>query len=318
MLFYHPCTWVVVDDEARFLSSIEMVLPPSQPYKIFDDPFLARDFLATERLRNSVGKESNIIEGNSVFVSKMDLGQLTLGLSNLDRFGEVSVVVSDFAMIGMNGLQLFESIGRSSISRILLTGVATEKTAVQAFNSGLIDRYIQKNDLDAVSRLLTYCEELQQEQFCSKQSREMESLTANYDIFDAVEFVSKFEEFVRSNEIVEYYFSDSPLGYLGIDARGAPVFLHLVSKKMLEEQVIHTKGFSAPIALQDRVARKEISTMIFEVPNEVGEYDWSFNSIKISPIGATGWFSGMHDSPPLEIDYDPIKHSVRAVTYLEN
>jgi DNA-binding NtrC family response regulator len=46
----------------------------------------------------------------------------------------------------MNGLDLLRQIVQPRFMRVLLTGQATTDEAVEAFNDGLIDMYLQKRD----------------------------------------------------------------------------------------------------------------------------------------------------------------------------
>ena len=64
-----------------------------------------------------------------------------------------SVLVVDYSMPQMNGVDLCEALRHLPCKKILFTGAADEKVAVDAFNRGLIDRYIKKSDDDALDRL---------------------------------------------------------------------------------------------------------------------------------------------------------------------
>ena len=55
---------------------------------------------------------------------------------NSERFAQISVVITDYAMPEMDGVDFLRQIKHSEIKRILLTGVADEKIAVKAFNWG--------------------------------------------------------------------------------------------------------------------------------------------------------------------------------------
>jgi response regulator RpfG family c-di-GMP phosphodiesterase len=60
--------------------------------------------------------------------------------------GPFSVIVSDMQMPGMNGVQFFERVRTicPDASRIMLTGNADQRTAVDAVNSGHIFRFLNK------------------------------------------------------------------------------------------------------------------------------------------------------------------------------
>ena len=68
------------------------------------------------------------------------------GISFIKEKGsEISTVISDFKMPGLDGLETLLSIGQlnPSLTRIILTGYATMEAAISAINSG-IDGFLTK------------------------------------------------------------------------------------------------------------------------------------------------------------------------------
>lgn len=102
-------TVVVVDDEAMVLSSLRSFLELETEYRIesFTSPDAALEFTAT---------------------------------------GPVDVVVSDFLMPGMNGIELLSRIREKHphSPRILLTGYADKESAIKAINDIGLFQYIEK------------------------------------------------------------------------------------------------------------------------------------------------------------------------------
>jgi len=70
------------------------------------------------------------------------------GAEALERFsdGPVDVVVSDFLMPGMNGLELLAEVARRDpdIPRLMLTGYADKKNAIRAINDVGLFQYLEK------------------------------------------------------------------------------------------------------------------------------------------------------------------------------
>ncbi|MFC1896906.1 response regulator, partial [Thermodesulfobacteriota bacterium] len=71
-------------------------------------------------------------------------GQVAISLLR-EKLDEIIVVVSDYKMPGMDGLELLEYMGgvNPEIARILLTGYATMEAAIHATNEGL-DGFLTK------------------------------------------------------------------------------------------------------------------------------------------------------------------------------
>ena len=70
----------------------------------------------------------------------------TEGLKAIEESGPFAVVVSDFAMPGMNGIEFLNRVRTVSAKsvRILLTGFADAETAIRAVNQGAVFRFLTK------------------------------------------------------------------------------------------------------------------------------------------------------------------------------
>ncbi|MFO7992399.1 MAG: response regulator, partial [Thermoplasmata archaeon] len=98
-----------------------------------------------------VDDEEMFLEQTKIFLERAET-QLDIctaaspmtALKKLDE-EEIDVVVSDYKMPGMDGLQLFRTIREKKIMVpfIILTGKGTEKTAIEALNLG-VNRYFRK------------------------------------------------------------------------------------------------------------------------------------------------------------------------------
>ena len=66
---------------------------------------------------------------------------------------EVSILVVDYDMPSIDGISFIKKLNNCNVYKILLTGTADEDIAVKAFNDGLIDSYIKKQEPDALKKL---------------------------------------------------------------------------------------------------------------------------------------------------------------------
>ena len=78
------------------------------------------------------------------FIETAESGKL--GLEIIDRVGPFAVVVSDYQMPGMNGVQFLAEVkkGAADTVRLMLTGNADLQTAVDAVNEGSVFRFLLK------------------------------------------------------------------------------------------------------------------------------------------------------------------------------
>lgn len=302
-LYSHPCTWVFVDDHTRFLKALDATLPKHQPRKMFDDPIEALEFLKGCKPTNFL-KPTSTYEDEEL-VTRLDLGQITSRLTDDSRFADVSVVVCDYSMPGLNGLLLLEQIPDRSIKRILLTGVADEATAVQAFNAGLIDRFVRKGDRDEMDQFLALIAELDDERMAASQASLVPRLGTD-QVLSEPTFESFYVDVLEREEVNEYYFSCDPRGFLlGLNS-GRLKFLLLVRREEFEVRARRLAQSGAPKKLLSDVLGATRYTEIFE---QIGDsfnstYDWEGNTCETKPIPSMpGWFFGLVDNPPLGVQF---------------
>ena len=170
-LFYFPSMVVFVDDSRNFLDNFSLQLDADLAFQLYDSPIAALTALNAPAEKNSSVEQFFSISrfGDELPLSHhvldLNLNNIVREAQNPHRFERISVVVVDYDMPEMDGLELCRNIKNHSIKKILLTGKADEKLAVQAFNQGLIDRFIMKQDAEVIPSLNQAIVELQQAYF---------------------------------------------------------------------------------------------------------------------------------------------------------
>jgi CheY-like chemotaxis protein len=310
-LYSHPCTWVFIDDHTRFLRALEATLPPYQPHKMFDKPREALDFLKGCSPSKFLTPTSTYEDEE--LVMRLDLGQITSRLTDPNRYSEVSVVVCDYAMPGMNGLELLEQIPDRSIRRILLTGVADEQVAVEAFNAGTIDRFVKKGAGEALDELVRSIQDQDAERIGDQQS-ELAKAVMGRDAFvmDST-FRNFFQTLCGSRGVVEYYFSLIPRGFLMLDAAGKSFFLLIVSDTELDELRDELRAQGLDKGLIRRVEQRDVAALVFERPPNLAVDDLAADCYSLEELpAAQGWYYAVVEDPPVDIDFAARKSSVSA------
>lgn len=128
---YFPTTAVMVDDNEQFLAALRLKMVGCEPTKLYASPIQALDFV-----RNAY----------QPFRTYSDLSELHKLVFDPKRSETISVVVVDYAMPEMNGVEFCRKIADLPVKKILLTGEADHKIAVEAFNEGIIDKFIRKDE----------------------------------------------------------------------------------------------------------------------------------------------------------------------------
>lgn len=230
--FYYPTTVVFVDDSRDFLDNLSLQLDAGLAFRFHASPVdalvalngasgqpsLAERFFSVSRHGDELPMSHHVID--------LNLDNIVREVYNEHRFEQVSVVVVDYDMPEIDGLELCRNLKNPALKKILLTGKADEKMAVQAFNQGLIDRFILKQDEDVIPVLNRAIADLQLAYFENLGRMVMDALALGSHTFlrDPI-FTAEFRRICTRLNIVEFYLSSLPEGILMLDAEGAASLL---------------------------------------------------------------------------------------------
>jgi CheY-like chemotaxis protein len=155
---------------------------------------------------------------------------------NPSRFDAVSTVVVDYDMPEMTGLEFCQKIKSPHIQKILLTGAADEKIAVKAFNEGIINHYIRKQDPTVFDQLEAYISLCQRRYFQSLHRPLIEFISAEPmgSAVDESLFQDFFNEFIKENKLSEYYLMEGIGSYLCLNKKGEIGALIMYTEERLD------------------------------------------------------------------------------------
>lgn len=224
---YFPTTTVVVDDESLFLNSLCFHLENKRLIKSYQDPVAALQFL-NHHYRPAIFSKDWIIRPDAepdfqdyVREHDIDIWRVQETIKDQERFNHIAVVVADFTMPNMDGITFFQSLNEKNFKRILLTAEASEKIAIQAFNAGLIHRYIRKDDPNYLTLLQSAIHELEAEYFQEFSEIPLANLKNNYRFrtccLDNPCFIKLFNNFLTSHQYVEFYLAGPTGSFIFLD-----------------------------------------------------------------------------------------------------
>jgi CheY-like chemotaxis protein len=239
--FHFPTTVAFVDDSLQFLSNLSLQLDSRLAFRLFHSPFSALiELNGASSVPPMVERFFSIYQhrGDTSYarhVIDLSLDMIHREVHNERRFEQVSVVVVDYDMPEIDGLEFCRSIKNPAIKKIMLTGKADEQIAVRAFNEKIIDRFIRKQDVDVMSLLNRTIAELQQEHFQQIEHMLSDALAVGSHMFlRDPGFAQRFEEIRKSLGIVEHYLSCAPDGILMLDMAGTAHLLIVQTEQMMQ------------------------------------------------------------------------------------
>ncbi|MCD6047072.1 MAG: Response regulator receiver [Gammaproteobacteria bacterium] len=266
LCFYHPTTVVIVDDNKTFLENLPDNLSNATSYKLFDSPVEALAFLEAQRPNlptpdDFLGMTDDPVTGVSLNVNIPKIHAL---LQKNDRFKTPAVVIVDHDMPGMSGLEFCRNLKDFPIRKIMLTGEVDHRLAVQAFNDGIIHRFIVKDDPKVFEVIDQAIHELQQEHFLSLSGQIAKNITTTTFSFIGDEnFQQFFEKFIKENNIVEFYLIDPIGSFLLVNNKGELIRLVVQSDQEIENYRQTAEDHKAAKDIIEAIASKEKLLCLF-------------------------------------------------------
>lgn len=218
---FHPMSVLFVDDNADFLNGLRGVFRDRELNRFFTDPNAALAHIASCRPEaEGAGLSSEdclAIERGTVNALGKD------PLADGGRFDEIAAVVVDYEMPKVDGIRFLSSIRDIRCTKILLTGVAGNAEAVDAFNADLIDFYLPKIDAAMPAKLAQLLADAQKRHCKRRGQVSMHDVGSTYADLRVARLL---DELAARDGIVEYYWRPEQNAVLMFDAQGsASVFV---------------------------------------------------------------------------------------------
>ena len=252
-VYTHPTLTVLIDDSDSFLKSLAFQLDPALARKTFHDTSTALRWLQQTNQREDMPLHVNFDLQNLAphdYNVAVDLERIWRISGQAQRFAIPSVLVVDYSMPQMNGLEFCQAVRDLPCKKILFTGAADEKMAVTAFNRGLIDRYIKKSDDDALDILEQEIHALQREFFLQQSDTVRDLLLLHdYSFLQDEALAAVVHELCRLHGFVEFYIFPNPGGILFFTRDGHARLMIIETERSLHTQYEMARDSDAPESL---------------------------------------------------------------------
>ncbi len=308
-LYQHQTLTVLIDDSQSFLDSIVFRLQSPLGTKVFHDPHAAIQWLRQAHSRSDndelpihVGYDEHTLSFERRTVA-VDIDQIYRRVMNPERFLFPSVLVIDYAMPEMDGVAFCQALQDLPCKKILFTGQADEKIAISAFNRGLIDRYIKKNDPDALEHLENGIRDLRKAYFTDL-SRTLKDLLArhSYAFLSDPVIGELVQQLCIRYGFVEYYLFPNPTGILFFDIDGKATLMVLETGDGLQSQFEAAQDNGAPFELLTALRDLRLVPFFFDSGGMYAEtiaHDWMSYCLPAQVAHANQhYYWALFDLPP--------------------
>lgn len=269
---YHPTTVVFIDDNRKYLTSLSFELDEAKfcP-KLYYNPMDALQFLQNEYQVSPFTTKCLTRPEESRFDHRnieIDISAIRREMYNPKRFDEISVIVVDYAMPTLNGLDLCLQLKHAPYKKLMLTGEAEEGIAIQAFNDGIIDKFVRKDTENFSTVVNSTIAELQNQYFEEMSRLIIDSLTKDRDHpivtwLDETNFIELFDAINEQNDITEYYLSDAFGSFVFLDYEGNPSWLAVKSEDEMQAALEVAEGSDTPFPSDILAAMKKREKVLY-------------------------------------------------------
>jgi CheY-like chemotaxis protein len=252
---YHPTTCLVIDDDRLYLDSFDYTYADVTLCATEQRPELALQLLLKDADRTGLTIEdaslAPVEEGEAADpLIRLPASRIAAMARDPARFSRISVVVVDYAMPSMTGVELLHKIKHLPVKKVLLTGKTGDSTAVAAFNEGLINLFLVKQDPDLPEKLRRIIRELQVGYF-KDISAPLKPIAKLDDtaFLDDPAIASWRDALAERINAVEHYLLPSPPGLMLVDEAGRVTIAWINGPDRMRAQFEIAVEVGAPEAL---------------------------------------------------------------------
>ncbi|MCD6040030.1 MAG: Response regulator containing a CheY-like receiver domain and an domain [Gammaproteobacteria bacterium] len=266
-LCYYPTITILIDDKKNFLKELDLKLSHQFFYRFYTQP---EEFIEYINHQYSFDPFTN----RCVFLDndELDRGSQNINIrmirneaTNENRFYQISTLISDYAMPTKNGLECCQSIpDKYAITKILLTGQADNSLAVEAFNKGIINKFIHKSP-NVAQLVNSAIYEAQVKYFINLSEKLYDMLPeSTTQCLTDPAFADFFYKLCEEKNIVEYYLTDERGSFLMLDMQGKPSWLAIANDEQMESyyEIAHGHKNVSP-SIMDGLKTKKMITYFY-------------------------------------------------------
>lgn len=260
---YWPTKVYLVDDDATFMSCLPISLSHERAvYETWTDPRaclirLNAEFRPDPFEMNWVAR--GVEDDLEHRIMDVNVSSLHKEVYFHNRFEQISVIVVDYQMPGMNGVDFCASINNKNIRKILLTGIADAEIAIDALHKGIIDRYIPKQTKDLSRVLDAMIADLQIEYFrrLTADINRVVMLPPEDTALSDPNFIDFLEAHERRFDAVEYYLCEASGSFLFVNANGETSGLYVAFENVLDTILGLARDNDAPAHVIEALASRQ-------------------------------------------------------------
>lgn len=284
MCCYYPTTTVAIDDDIDFLTVITQHLGIADCIS-YSSPSKAIESLKNKNPLNRIYPRlsaSSVISGDinttiEDYSYNINLHRLHEEIYSNDRFHDPSILIVDYHMDEVCGIDLCETLLNHPAKKILLTGSSDkEKIAIDAFNKGIINRFINKSDPNFPIQLKQAVTILKEAYFRDFSAKLLPCIPdKNGMLLQNPTYINFVKNLQDQFNIVEYYLLDTLGSILFFDENGNPLWLIIKHETEINNYLNIAKDQDAKHTLIDALTNRKMIPFFFSNEDfQLTVFDW--------------------------------------------
>ncbi|NNM59625.1 MAG: response regulator [Legionellales bacterium] len=174
-----------------------------------------------------------------------------------ERVKDISIIIVDYEMPEIDGLTLLQALRDKPFKKILLTGKGSHTLAVNAFNNGLIDQFLQKDEPDLPQKLANTIIRLKRQYFSDLSKKTMELLAEEQPVFNDLQAATYFYNTLKQLDMKELYLLDMNGSYLIKSKSGKNHYFLLYTTEYIDRLIEYASEDFVPENVIDLIRAKK-------------------------------------------------------------
>ena len=316
---FHPLSTVFVDDEPDFLDALQLSLPDDMVNTIMCvNPRDALNLIEQSGqypynpILNEVAHHQDHLDIDELNTESINLrvDHIKNRIYDMNRFDTIGTMVTDYNMPDMTGVELCRQIKNHQIAKIMLTAETDLNIAVDAFNEGVVDKFLLKHADDLVTALSNQLLHYQESYFQNLSAPILAVLNAPTlnQLLSSSEFIKIFNQVFQQSEAVEYYLLDTSGSYLFLDQAGRPTWLFVRSNQDYHEHLAILAGLEGTAHLSRALSKREkILSILREADWQQPVANWDKFLFPATQLNHTTWYSVVKSNITSNITWSSVK-----------
>lgn len=275
---YYPTSLILVDDNKKFLQSLRLGLSDYSCF-FYENPKEALDFLNNSYKfepfinRSLLSEEDKHIEQS---VAGLNIKKIHHEIYNSNRYQEISILLADYSMHYVNGVEFCNEIQSKHLQKVMLTGEASNELAIAAFNKGIINKFILKSSIGFLNVIMNNIQELQENYFVKLTDIGLSKSYRN-NVLSTIEdpvFINLFNLICKRNQIVEYYLLDDQGSYLLLNKNKKMKWLIVKTESEMQNLINFAAFEEAPESILNALQNRERLPYFHETELDKPPHEW--------------------------------------------